>query len=249
MNLSQPLALQKELISEDGTVEIFDEKEILFAAADKTLGDSLEKGSLAMVAEALRRFRNLGWASALSAARLLHGVNTNWQEWEHEQDDTFVSWAVRETGYDAQTIRKRFCEWEFLNGDYIPKLYREKISGYTIRQLDKIYGICVSAKENKDGGYLNIVEEDYQITDEHWLALSEAVDEAMVADVVREIKDKEKNSNHMSLKITEDGTLYVHQGKNSQTVGHLFVDSENETVQKAIRRICENAGITGQNVY
>lgn len=249
MDLSQPISVQTQLVSEDGTIEIFDEKEILFAAADKTLGESLEQGSLGMVAEALRRFRNLGWASALSAARLLHGVNTNWQEWSHEEGDTFVSWAVRETGYDAQTIRKRFCEWEFLNGNYIPKPYREKISGYTIRQFDKVYGICVSSKENKEGGYLNIVEEDYQITDDQWLALSEAIDEGMVADVVREIKDKEKNSNHMSLKIERDGTLWVHQGKVSQTVGQLFVDSESETVEKAIRRICENSGITEKNEY
>lgn len=249
MNLSQPVAVQKQLVKEDGTTEVFDEKEILFAAADKTLGDSLEQGSLGMVAEALRRFRNLGWASALSAARLLHGVNANWQEWEHEEGDNFVAWAVRETGYDAQTVRKRFCEWEFLNGDYIPKPYRNKISEYTVRQLDKVYGIRVSAKENKEGGYLNIVEEDYQVTDEQWLALSDAVDEAMVADVVRQIKDKEKNSNHMSLKIEKDGTLWVHQGKNSQTIGQLFVDKDNEVVQKAIRRICENSGITEKSEY
>lgn len=238
--------LEQKLITynEDGN-----EQDVLFAVVENYLGKSLEDGNLQIIAEVLRRFRFLNRASSLATAKMFHCVNTNWQEWEHEEGDTFVSWAVRETGYDAQTIRKRFCEWEFLNGDYIPKPYREKISGYTVRQLDKVYGICVSTKENKESGYLNIVEEDYQITDDHWLALSEAIDEGMVADVVREIKDKEKNSNHMSLKIEKDGTLWVHQGKVSQTVGQLFVDSESETVQKAIRRICENSGITEKNEY
>lgn len=250
MSLDQQIAVVTDIRDNKGNiVEHFDEKEILFAAADKTLGDSLEAGSLDLVGEALRRFQNLGQASSLSSARLLHGVNQNWMEWEHEGEDTFLSWSVRETGYDKRTVIKRVCEWELLTGNYVPKPYRSKINDYTVRQLDKVYSICVGVKENKGGGYLNYVEEDYQITDEQWLALSEAIDEEMVASVVREIKGKEKNSNHMSLKIDDDGVVWVYQGNKSETIGQLFVEKKSELVEKAIRRICDNSGITPRNEY
>jgi hypothetical protein len=226
----------------------YDEKEVLLAAADKVLGVALE-GSLDSAAEALRRFKNLSYASSVAGAKLLHGVNANWQEWEHDDQDTFLAWAVRETGMDLQTVKKRVCEWEFLNGNYVPKPYRSKIADYTVRQLDKVYSICVSAKENKEGGYLNFIEEDYAVSEEQWLALSEACDEEMTGEVVREIKGKEKNSNHMSLKIDDDGTLWVYQGKTQETIGQLFVAKENEVVQKAIRRITENSGITERTEY
>jgi hypothetical protein len=229
--------------------ERFDEQEILFAVADKTLADALESDSLDDVGEALRRFRNLSRATSLSAARLFHGVNSNWQEWEHEEGDTFLSWAIRETGYDLQTVKKRVCEWEFLQGNYIPKPYRDRIRDYTVRQLDKVYSIAVSAKENKEGGYLNFIEEDYRISDEQWLRLSEAIDEQMVRDVVLEIKDKDENSNHMSIKIDDMGLLTVYQGKDAVTCGQLFVEKDIKLVQKAIRRICDSSGITEYNNY
>lgn len=249
MKLDQRVSVQTQFINENGQIEKFDEKELLFAAADKTLGDALEKGSIGLCAEALRRFRALSWASSIALARLLHGVNQNWMEWEHEKGDTFLDWAVRETGMDRQTVKKRVCEWEFLYGNYVPKEYRRNIAEYTVRQLDKVYSLCVNAEENRQGGYLNIVEEDYQITDENWRALSEAVDEHMVADVVREIKGKEKNSNNMSLKIDADGTLWVYQGKREETIGQLYTEKDSEVVKKAIRRICENSGITERNNY
>ena len=53
----------------------------------------------------------------------------------------------------------------------------------------------------------------------------------------------------MSLKIDEDGTLWVYQGKAQETVGQLFVDKNNEVVQKAIRRIIDSSGITERNNY
>ena len=249
MSLEQQVSVATIIRKPDGSVEKFDEKELLYAVADNTLGESLESGSMGIVGEALRRFRNLGQASSLSAARLLHGVNANWQEWEHEEGDNFVSWSVRETGYDKKTIVKRICEWELLNGNYIPKPYRSRISDYTVRQLDKVYSICVGVKENKEGGYLNYVDEDYQITEDQWLKLSEAIDEEMVAEVVREVKGKEKNSNHMSLKIDPDGVLWVYQGNNSETIGQLFVEKKTELVEKAIRRICDNSGISDRNDY
>lgn len=248
MSLEQKNTVAVIGVNKDGSVIEYDEKEVLLAAADKVLGVALE-GSLDSAAEALRRFKNLSYASSVAGMKLLHGINQNWQEWEHEDGDTFLLWAVRETGLDLQTVKKRVCEWEFLSGNYVPKPYRSKIQDYTVRQLDKVYSISVSAKENKEGGYLNFIEEDYDISDEQWLALSQACDEEMTGEVVREIKGKEKNSNHMSLKIDEDGTLWVYQGKTQETIGQLFVGKDNPVVQKAIRRICENGGITERNEY
>ncbi len=249
MTLEQKNTALSVGINQDGSVAVFDEREILFAAADKTLGNALECGDLDVAAEALRRFKNLSYASSLSAAKLLHGINQNWQEWDHEEGDSFFEWAIRETGYDRETVKKRVCEWEFLNGHYIPKQFRSKIADYTIRQLDKVYSICVNIKENKEGGYMNYIEEDYEITEDHWLELSEAVDDQMVSDIVRVIKGKERNSNTLSLKIDDDGVLWAYQGNKAETIGQLFVEKKSELVEKAIRRICENSGITERNKY
>lgn len=224
-------------------------EEDVIGMGDAALGKCLESGDLSLVAETLRTYRSLDRSSGVGTAKLIHGVNFHWKEFEHEKGDNLLAWAVRETGHDASTIRKRLCEWEFLTGDYVPKPYRRHIQEYTVRQLDKIFGICVTSRENKEVGNLDIVQEDYQITDEHWLRLSEAVDEVMVSDVVREIKDKEKKSNHMSLKIDDNGDLWVYQGKTERVVGHLNTIDQNEVVQKAIRRITENSGITPRNQY
>lgn len=250
MSLEQQVGVVTEIRNNSGEiVEVFDEKEILFAAADKALGDSLEEGTLGIVGEALRRFRSLSQASSISAARLLHGVNYRWLDFEHEDGDTFLSWAVRETGYDRLTVIRRVCEWEFLSGGYIPQEFRDRIEDYTVRQLDKVYSVCVTAKEDKHKGVLDIVPEDYEIETEDWLKLSEALDDVAVGEAVREIKGKEKNSNHLSLKIDDDGVVWAYQGKSSETIGQLFVEKEVELVQKAIRRICESSGISRRNEY
>lgn len=250
MSLEQQSIVVTEIRNGDGeVVEVFDEKEILMGLADKTLGEGLESGSMNVIAETLRRFRFLNQASSLSAAKLLHGVNHNWMEWEHEEEDTFLEWAVREVGYDKQTIKKRVCEWEFLQGNYIPKPYRERIGDYTVRQLDKVYSIRVAAKENKGGGYLNFIEEDYQVTDDQWLALSEAIDDVAVREIVQEIKGKDGNSNAMTLKIDDQGVVWVYQGQDAETIGQLFVEKKKALVEKAIRRICENSNITERNDY
>lgn len=248
--LEQQIGIVTDIRNNEGEiVEVFDEKQRLFDVADKVLGDSLESGNLGVVEEALRRFRNLSQASSLSSARLLHGINQNWMEWEHEDGDTFIEWAVRETGYDRQTIIRRVCEWEFLTGHYIPKDYRHSFENYTVRQLDKVYSICVTTEENRDGGYLNFVEEDYEIDDNDWLKLSEAIDDMAVVEAVREIKGKEKNVNNMSLKIDPDGVVWVYSGKSYETCAQLFTEKDSELVKKAIRRIMKNAGITPRNEY
>ena len=250
MSLEQQVGVVTEIRNEHGEItEVFDEKEILFAAADKALGDSLENGTLGIVAEALRRFRNLSQASSLSAARLLHGINIRWLDFEHEEGDTFIEWAVRETGYDRQTVIRRVCEWEFLTGGYIPQPFRERINDYTVRQLDKVYSVCVGTEEDKQHGNLEIIQEDYEIEDEDWLKLSEALDDVAVTEAVREIKGKEKNINNMSLKLDPDGVVWVYQGKSYETCAQLFTEKESELVKKAIRRICKNAGITPRNEY
>lgn len=224
------------------------EQESLFSYADRSLGQSLEDGSLDSVAETLRMFRTLGRDSSLAAAKTLHGVNRNWYQLEHEEGESFLEWAVRETGYSGLTIERAICMWEFLFEDYIPKPYRAKIAGHTVQQLHKEYSIRVSCKRSEEGDY-DYVEEDYEITDKQWLALAEAPDTAGVVAVVDKIKGRKGNKNRMSLKIAEDGTLWVFQGKHSETWGQLKVGSQSELVQKAIRRACENLPITEHNDY
>lgn len=223
------------------------EQESLFSYADRSLGQSLEDGSLDSVAETLRMFRTLGRDSSLAAAKMLHGVNNKWMSFEHEEGDTFAEWAVRETGYSKETVKRAVGLWEFVTGHYIPPQFHKRITEHTIQQLQKEYSVRVTPESN--GKYYDFVREDCEITDKQWLALAEAPDTAGVVAVVDKIKGRKGNKNRMSVKIMDDGNVWVHQGKKSKRWATFFVGDDDELVQKMIRRAKDALAITEQNEY
>lgn len=218
------------------------EEETVFALADKAIGDSLEEGSFDLAAGVISSYRSLSRASELGVSKVLHGVNRYWNVVPHEDGDTFFSWSVRATGFVSLTVERHISVWEMLDGGYIPEQFREQIKSHTVRQLFKMYSLVVVPKKNIDNyGFL---EQDYEVDDEEWLALSEASDEKRVGEIVLKIKGKERNKNFMSLKIDERGDVFVHQNGDSFPVGFLHVHYDHPVVQKAIRRIMDGAGIT-----
>src|SRR5512139_3141511 len=73
-------------------------EEDVVSLGDRALGECLETGRLDFAAETLRIYRSINHSSSIGSAKLLHGVNSNWMGFEHDHEDTFLAWAVRETG-------------------------------------------------------------------------------------------------------------------------------------------------------
>lgn len=214
---------------------------------DKAIGDSLEEGSFEYAFNLISRYRSLNRVTDLGVAKTLHGVNRYWEQVGHEKDEDFFNWSIRATGYASLTVERYLSVWEMLTGSYIPNPYREPIKTHTIRQLFKIYSLVVVPKKSQVN--YDFIDQDYEVEDEEWLALSEATDEQRVAEIVAKVKGKERNKNFMSLKIDKRGDLYVYQNGESYSIGYLNVSEESPVVQKAIRRILDGSGITQKDEY
>lgn len=225
---------------------LFKQDESLVSAAEYALGDSLENG-LDRAEEYAQQFVSIEENSGLALARLLHGVNFRWSEFETE-GETFWAWSVRATGRALATIQRRICTWEFLDGEYIPKDYYESIRAFSTKMLAKAYVPFLRHSKNKVMGNYDFVPRDFKVSGKHWLKLSECADESMVMEVVRDITGRE-HKDRMSFKMDERGVLWVYKGNKYETIGQLFVDSESPLVQEAIADFMESAGITERNDY
>lgn len=222
-------------------VVVEDEFDKLMAMPDNVMGTCLENDDLETIAGVLRGLRSLNRSSALATAKLLHSVNAHWNEFSHDEGDTFVYWATRETGYNSETVKKNVSVWEFLNGGYIPKQHRARFNDHTMKQLTKEYSLCITPHE-KDGK-LEFIQEDYGLKDENWLALSECVDGPQTSALVMELKGKERNENYISFKIDADGSLWYFSKKSNGTIGQLFTEHKSELVREAVRCLLERAKI------
>ena len=227
----------------------FEEEESSFLDfADKGLGDSLEDG-LETAAKYAQVFVSMEEGSSLGFAKFLHGVNFRWAEFEKEKGDTFQRWAVRSTGRAVATIQRRICVWEWLSGNYIPSEYKDAINSFSIKMLSRAYKISVRHKNNKRVGNYDFEASQYEMENGDWLALSECVDEAMLTDVLDKITGKEPNSNRMSFKIDDTGSIWFYMGKNSATIGQLSLGSESQIVRDGIAELMERASITEKSDY
>ena len=202
--------------------------------ADRLIGESLELGDFDIAWQGLEKYRALNKASSLGICKILHGVKSNWDKVSHEEE-TFVQEAMRRTGYSQLSIERYVNIWEMLTGEYIPEEFKEGVQGQTIRQLVKVAE--------------TVVDQGYGLEHDDWQAISDAVDYNATMDVCQKAKGKERNKNHLSLKITEIGDIVAYQGQDERQVGRLFVLDDDPIVQKSVRRIMRGSGITPRNEY
>lgn len=201
--------------------------------AERVIDTCLQEKSFDFAFASLEGFRSVNKDSSLAVCRILHGVNSHWDEFEHEE--TFIQEAIRKTGYSRLTIERYISVWELLTGEYIPSEFRDCVQNQTMRQLVKEASL--------------VIDQGYELEHDDWRDLSEAIDEHRVAEVSARIKGKPRNKNHMSLKIGDDGWVVAHQEDKEENVGQLFIDSESPLVQKAVKRILDSAGISKRSEY
>ena len=226
---------------------VLQEEERVFALADKAVFDSLESGGFDFAAEVISSYRSLSRVSELGVSRILHGVNQHWTDVEHDHDDNFFNWSTRSTGYVNETVERHIGVWEMLSGDYIPEQHLKSVRSHTIRQLFKMYSMVVLPRKNQV--CYEFLTQDYVMDDEDWLKLAEASDERGVTDIVSKIKNKPRNKNFMSLKISKDGDIFAYQGNEVVTIGFLDVHTDDPLIYKAIKRITSNSGITERDEF
>jgi hypothetical protein len=225
----------KPLVVVHGVTQQKYEEDYVLELVDRVIGQSLEEGNFQTAWFCLEKFRSMNKASSLGACKVLHGVKVNWDKVPHEEGDTFIEEAIRNSGYAELTVERYVSVWEFLTGNYIPEQFRENIWGQTMRCLLKEASL--------------VVDQEYELDGDDWLKLSEAIDENVIADVCAKVKGKPRNKNHMSLKIDEEGDVWVYQGGNEGFLMSLPVRDEREFMQKAVRRVVRELGITKKNEY
>ena len=224
-----------------------EEERHIFDLADKAVYDSLEDGNFDFAAEVISSYRSMSRASELGISKVLHGVNAHFLDVQHEDGETFFKWSVRNSGYVIETVEKHIGVWEMLSGDYIPPQYLDQIKSQTMRQLVRVYGLTTLPKKNQIN--YDFLTQDYVLENDDWLALSEASDERRVSEIVSKIKDKPRNKNFMSLKISKDGDIFAYQGNEVVTIGFLDVHTDDPLIYKAIKRITSNSGITERDEF
>ena len=79
--------------------------------------------------------------------------------------------------------------------------------------------------------------------------MSEAIDDYRTMEICQRAKGKERNKNHMSLKVDENGDVWAYQGNESEFLFTMPINTEIGLVQRAIRRIMRESGITRRSEY
>lgn len=230
------------LLDQKLSVYLPDSEKNLFGLVDSIIGQALEKDDLNGLSESAKHFASLSKVAAMANAKLLHGINSYWNEFTKEVGDTITDFSRRSMGYSKETTRKNIAVWEFLSGDHIPKDMREKFNDHTMRQLTKEYSLCVALKE--EGGKFVFTEEDYELKHKDWLALAQCVDDAQTIALVQELKGKERNENYISYKVDASGAIWFFTKKESGVCGQLFLDHETDLFRKACVTLVERAKIT-----
>lgn len=210
--------------------------------ADAALGHFMEDGNLIRLEDALTTLDALNKSSALGTAKMLHGVNGNWGIADAGDQD-FMGWAKRYSNKSEEVIKRRILVWEVLSGDHIPEEFKDSIKGQTMRQLEKIPAVVVSASKNDDGTF-GFEKEEYEVD---WIGLSEAKDEQATAEVIAEIKNRPRSKNYMRLEMT-GRNVYARRGEIQELIFTFERNYDDEKLfEKAKSKIIDLCGIkTGE---
>jgi hypothetical protein len=200
----------------------------LFDRIDTVLAQSLEEKDPAIALSVGKGLLGVVRLGGLGLAKLLHGVNSRWKEYEYS--GTIYALAEDELGILAKaTIKRYIAVWEMITGGYIPKDVLDEVKVKPMRQLVPM---------------ASLITQGFDVSTKDWVRLAHATDAAEVAEIVREIKGKPPKKQSMKIVLEADGTLNAWNGGKIVNIGMLRVENEtDEIVAKAIERIVNNSGI------
>lgn len=160
---------------------------------------------------------------------MLEGMEDIWKPEEHE-GETFLEASARKTPLHPVTIRRHTKIQGLRSSGAIPEHLRPQFEDAGQKVLESI---------------ANVIEAGYEIEEDEWLALSEAVDnDKWVRRITQKIKKAEPRSNYLAITIDEKtGELWEHTKRGSRQCGILYVKDEDEDVKKAIKRLTSCSGV------
>lgn len=175
----------------------------------------------------IRQLRLASQLSGLSLAQSLWIIRDHWEMLEIEGD--FEDVAYERIGLHKSTVTEYCRVWELFEAGYIPETLVPEFKNKNIKDL-KYLANTVS------GGYE--VEDD-----EDWRELADAPDYSTFAKKIREIKGVKPKKGSLQIYLETDGTLHAFHNERIKYVGFLDVESNDESVKKAINRIVDNSGV------
>lgn len=162
---------------------------------------------------------------------MLNGMYEIWNPDEHD-GEKFGQAALRKTGLKPVTIYRHIKIQKAL--PLVPEDYREEIQEKGVKEKIQI---------------AELVAGGYEVTEENWRDLAEAPDEKEVGRISRKIRGVEPRSNWLAISIDDRGVLRVHTVRGVRECGRLFVDDDDQDVQKAISRLIGCSGVAPASEY
>lgn len=194
----------------------------LLERVDLIIEQSIADGTPRKAAEALKALNGFSRLSGMASSKFIYNLSNVWSKFPESKHTSIEAWAEDNLGYTATTVKRYYNTWEMLISNDIPKEYTEKMKLMPMRCLVPISTMW---------------KQQWDVTDQQWLKLSNAPDPTTVNKIIREVKGKEPKEGSLQLEMEPDGTLFAWKNGKKFNVGYLNVDSEDEEVHAAIERI------------
>lgn len=197
---------------------------------DEIIDESVEKHNAFIALNACKQLVEVSKTSGLALAKALHLTKQHWDA--YDQADEFEAVAYEYLGLHKATVDRYVNVWDMFAGKNIPDELKEEIQQRNIKDLIPV---------------AKALEQGYEIKKDTWQDIADAPDFNTVAKIVREdVKGVAPRSGSLQLYMDSTGTIWAYYNNSKYFVGSLEVDSEDEAVQKSIKRIISGAGVLEQ---
>lgn len=189
---------------------------------------AIAQSDLVAVTSICRSLISASKVAGIGLANVLGAVNDAWSVFG--VNEPFLDYMQAMTGLHIRTIERYVRVYDFMK--VVPDDLRIPLQSKNIKNLIPV---------------ANAVAHGYDIEEDVWQRLVDASSFQEISAVVRDhITGQEPRSSHLQMWVDKHGSIYASQGGKTEFVGSLEVASTNETVQKAIRRLCDSAGVSKQ---
>jgi hypothetical protein len=194
---------------------------------DEVIKRSLKEKNVYIALNACKELYGVGKVAGLGLAKAVYYIKKNWDK--YKVDGEFDEIVYDYIGVHKHTIERYVKVWGIFDKSLIPDNYLEEIQQKNVANIIPI---------------ANALYQGYEISNAAWDKLVDAPNDQAIRKVIREdVKDVAPRGNALQLYIDDKGTVWAfHQNKRS-FVGSLEVDSDDDTIQKAVERIIKNSGM------
>lgn len=185
--------------------------------------------SIQLINTAVRSLLGMQKLSGIALSKLLWNVNNMWSDLG--QDEEIYDNLYATTGLQRITIDRYIHVWNMFEVEHFPIELQRKLLQKPMKSL------IVAA---------NAVSQGYEISEDVWGAFADAHNEQEIRSIIRTEKGQAPRSNSLTIYLKRDGSLEAWTGGGEViNIGYLNIDNPdgNESLDKAIRRIVNSAGI------